>query len=308
MRRLPIRVPRVVAGQQRAAQSPQFAQRRGMSPRSRVPYHSIDVPEHIAAPVLLRGQNRWIMDHIRLFGLERSVYTRIARLALEEKGVDYALENIEIFGPGGVPKDHFKRHPFGRIPVLQHGAFVLYETAAITRYIDEAFAGPSLQPATAAGRARMQQIIGILDSYAYQPMVWGVFVGGVLSSARSTTPEAGAKAVSGALAVSALCLDALAKLAERGDWLVSGKLTLADLHAFPMLRLLSLAPEGMSLLSSRERLLRWFQDMLGRSSVSKTRTEYEPNEQPGSRGGRSRADTFNAEMSGRDSASERGLP
>jgi hypothetical protein len=38
-----------------------------------------------------------------LYGLERSVYTRIARLALEEKGVAYTLHETEIFGPGGVP-------------------------------------------------------------------------------------------------------------------------------------------------------------------------------------------------------------
>jgi len=38
-----------------------------------------------------------------LFGLSRSVYTRIARLALEEKGVRYTLEEVEIFGPTGAP-------------------------------------------------------------------------------------------------------------------------------------------------------------------------------------------------------------
>ena len=71
-----------------------------------------------------------------LFGLERSVYTRIARLALEEKGVPYLMQEVEIFGPEGVPLDHLQRHPFGRVPVLQHDAFFLYETAAITQYID----------------------------------------------------------------------------------------------------------------------------------------------------------------------------
>ena len=49
-------------------------------------------------------------------GLSRSVYTRIARLALEEKGVRYTLEEVEIFGPAGVPAEHLARQPFGRIP------------------------------------------------------------------------------------------------------------------------------------------------------------------------------------------------
>jgi len=111
-----------------------------------------------------------------LFGLERSVYTRIARLALEEKGVPYSLREVEIFGPGGVPQEHLRRHPFGRIPVLQHGNFSLYETGAITRYVDERISRPRLQPLSppaarthepgrrAAGRIRLSA------------MVWGVFV------------------------------------------------------------------------------------------------------------------------------------
>jgi Glutathione S-transferase, N-terminal domain len=51
-----------------------------------------------------------------LYGLSRSVYTRIARLALEEKGVRYTLEEVEIFEPVGAPAEHLVRHPFGRIP------------------------------------------------------------------------------------------------------------------------------------------------------------------------------------------------
>jgi glutathione S-transferase len=112
----------------------------------------------------------------QLFGLERSVYTRISRLAFEEKGIAYGLSEVEIFGPSGVPAEHFKRHPFGRIPTLQHGPLSLYETNAITRYIDEAFVGPILQPSDAAQRARMNQAISLLDAYAYRPMVWGDFV------------------------------------------------------------------------------------------------------------------------------------
>lgn len=92
-----------------------------------------------------------------LFGLERSVYTRIARLALEEKEVLYSLHEVEIFGPGGAPQQHFERHPFGRIPVLQHGDFSLYETGAITRYVDESFPGPALQPASRPAAARADE-------------------------------------------------------------------------------------------------------------------------------------------------------
>jgi glutathione S-transferase len=86
---------------------------------------------------------------ITLFGLGRSVYTRIARLVLEEKAVPYALEEVEIFGPAGVPADHLKRHPFGRIPVFVHRAFSVYETQAICRYVNEVFPARLSDPALA---------------------------------------------------------------------------------------------------------------------------------------------------------------
>ena len=53
-----------------------------------------------------------------LYGLERSVYTRIARMALHEKGVACRLTEVEIFGPDGVPESHRLRRPFGRIRCL----------------------------------------------------------------------------------------------------------------------------------------------------------------------------------------------
>ena len=126
-----------------------------------------------------------------LYGLSRSVYTRIARLALEEKGVRYTLEEVEIFGPAGVPAEHRARQPFGRIPAFTHDGFTLYETGAITRYVDEAFTGMRLQPQDAQARARMHQTIGIVDSYCYRPMIWGVFFVRIVAPAEGIQPDEG---------------------------------------------------------------------------------------------------------------------
>lgn len=208
-----------------------------------------------------------------LFGLERSVYTRIARLALEEKGVSYSLQEVEIFGPEGVPKEHLQRHPFGRIPVLQHGALSLYETSAITRYVDEAFPGPALQPSRPLQRAWMNQVIGLLDSYAYRPMVWGVFVQRVrvpLSGGIPDEPQ-----IASSLQSSATCLGALEALLDSAPFFAGEAMSLADLHAFPMLRYLCLAPEGLALFRPHLMLLRWYEAMLARPSVAKTAGRYE---------------------------------
>jgi glutathione S-transferase len=208
-----------------------------------------------------------------LFGLERSVYTRIARLALEEKSVRYSMQEVEIFGPDGVPDHHLRRHPFGRIPVLQNGAFVLYETGAICRYIDEAFQGGSLQPDGIEQRARMNQVIGVLDSYAYRPMVWGVFVQRVVIPLNGGLPDE--SLIASSLTSSDTCLGALEALLGGAAYFAGESISLADLHAFPMLRYFCLAPEGLAAVERHPYLWRWYQAMRVRRSVASTTTHYE---------------------------------
>jgi glutathione S-transferase len=210
---------------------------------------------------------------VQLHGLARSVYTRIARLALEEKGVAYTLHEVEIFGPDGVPAEHLARHPFGRIPAFAHGDFRLYETGAITRYVDEAFAGPALQPADAARRARMNQIIGVLDAYAYRPMVWGVVVPRMRRRPGDAAPDE--VRIAEALAASARALDALDALIATGPHLLGAELTLADLHAYPVLGCFAFAPEGTALLQRHAALQRWWQAMQQRPSVQRTRSLFD---------------------------------
>lgn len=142
------------------------------------------------------------------------------------------LEEVEIFGPAGVPADHLKRHPFGRIPVLVHGTFSVYETQAICRYVDEAFPGAPLQPATPAARARMAQLIGLLDSYAYRPMVWGIFVQRVRLPLRGGVADE--ELVAASVAEARRALAAIASLAGESPFLAGPSLTLADLHAYPI--------------------------------------------------------------------------
>lgn len=210
---------------------------------------------------------------MHLHGLERSVYTRIARLALEEKGVAYTLHETEIFGPGGVPPEHLARHPFGRIPVLEHGDFQLYETASITRYVDEGCPGPALQPAAPRARARMNQVIGVLDSYAYRPMVWGVFVERVRLPLSGAVPDE--HKIAQALVAARTCLAALTAITECRPFLLGEPLTLADLHAFPILAHFALAPEGQALLAEYPALNTWLAMMKARRSVQRTKSPYE---------------------------------
>ena len=204
-----------------------------------------------------------------LFGAAYSVYTRTARLTLAEKGVDYRFDEVDVFAAGGPPAAHLQRQPFGKIPAFEHGDLRLYETAAICRYVDEAFDGPALQPATPAGRAAMAQAIGICDSYLYRPGVWDIYVERLRVPARGGTPDE-AK-IAAAIATVRKTLRELARLSAERPFIAGPELSLADLHAYPMLTLLRLAPEGRGLLVVVPAIEAWHRRMSERPSSVKTR-------------------------------------
>jgi glutathione S-transferase len=209
-----------------------------------------------------------------LFGAAYSVYVRAARLALAEKQVPYRLVEIDIFAADGPPADYLERHPFKRIPAFEHEGFRLYEAAAITHYIDEAFAGPPLMPGTPRARARANQIISIIDNYGYRPLIWDIFVERVRAPAQGrSTDEA---KIAAALPQAETCLRALAELADsEGPLLTGPEVSLADLHAAPMFAYFSMAEEGARLLSSQPRLARWWQAVRERPSMAATRSPLE---------------------------------
>ena len=204
-----------------------------------------------------------------LFGADYSVYTRIARLALQEKGVAYRLEPVDIFAPEGVPPGYLERHPFGKIPAFEHDGFRLYESGAIARYVDEAFPGPPLQPNGARQRARLQQTVSVLDHYAYRTLVWDIFVERVRGPQHGRIPDE--QRIAAALPRAEMCLRALTDLLGAQPFFAGTEVTLADLHAGPMLAYFHMAAEGATLLNRLDALRTWWERMAARPSLLATR-------------------------------------
>jgi glutathione S-transferase len=203
-----------------------------------------------------------------VYGATYSVYVRAVRLALEEKGISYHLSPVDVFAEGGPPAEHMTRHPFGRIPAFEYRGFHLYEAGAITRYVDEAFAGPSLQPSSPEDRARVNQVLSILDSYAYRTLVWDIYVERVSVPKRNRQPDEAKITV--ALPRAAVCLSALEQIMGEGPFLTGAELTLADLHAAPIFSYFAVAPEAEALLSGHRQLRRWWERMKARASMAAT--------------------------------------
>jgi glutathione S-transferase len=197
-----------------------------------------------------------------IYGAAYSVYVQAVRLCLEEKGVSYRMEEVDVFAPGGPPPEHLSRHPFGRIPAFAHAGVTLYETAPICRYIDEAFQGPTLQPATPVARARMGQAIAVADNYAYSSLVWGLYVETVEGPAHGRPVNR--NRVEAATKSASTCLCALEDLAPKDPWLAGPDFSLADLHVAPMFSLFLRAPAAAALLAATPRISAWFERMIQR--------------------------------------------
>src|SRR5207237_9958983 len=75
-----------------------------------------------------------LMSEFIVHSMPGSPFGRTVLAALEEKGARYRLAPLTA-GASKSP-EHLARHRFGRIPVLEHDGFSLYETQAILRYLD----------------------------------------------------------------------------------------------------------------------------------------------------------------------------
>jgi glutathione S-transferase len=204
-----------------------------------------------------------------VYGATYSTYVRTVRLAREEKGVSYDLIDIDVFASSGTTTEYLKINPFGRIPSLEHAGFLMYEAVPIARYVDEVFIGPKLQPSDIRERARMNQIISVLDSYAYRTLVWDIYVERTRGAQPGRMPDE--QRIASSVPRARTCLNALSALMGDGKWLAGSALTLADLHAAPMFDYLLRTAEGRDLVTSTPPLLRWWNQVAQRRSMGATK-------------------------------------
>src|SRR6266404_2603635 len=159
------------------------------------------------------------------------------------KDLPYTFRDLE---PDMGSPVHLALHPFDLVPILQHSDFTLYETSAIVAYLEEVFPTPSLQPATAQGRALMNQWISAVNSHYYPYMIYHV------SHERNVFPELGIasdeKVVAHALPKIEVGLQVLEReLAHGQQYLLGSELTLADFYLLPCTYSFSFAPEAKAM-------------------------------------------------------------
>lgn len=206
-------------------------------------------------------------ETLSLIGFHHSVYTRIVRMALAEMGLQARYIEVNPFADEADPV--LAAHsPFGRVPVLRDGDFVLTETAAILRYLDALGNDGSMVPEGAQSGARMAQVIGIVDAYGYQPMVRQVFSHGYYRPLMGE--EADPEMVAQGLRNSAPVLRMLDRIAAEGLVLNARRITLADLHLAPMIDYFTRVRDGAAAMAEFPALNGWWAVARERPSLNVT--------------------------------------
>ena len=202
-----------------------------------------------------------------VYGPALSTYVWSVRLALAEKGVAHELVEV----PFGTHREepHLSRHPFAKLPAFEHDGFALYETQAILRYIDEGFPVAPLQPTDLHQFSRMNQIIGIVDAYAWHAIAAGVLVNRVLKPRMGLPCDEAA--IEAALPRARLCISEIARLMGDQPYLTGDRITLADLMVIPLFYFFGKLPEGEAPLAEHASIRPWMRRMEERQSFQVTK-------------------------------------
>jgi len=207
------------------------------------------------------------MSEFTVHSIPGSPFGRAALATLEEKGASYRLSPV---APGTLRSpEHLARHPFGRVPVLEHDGFLLYETQAILRYLDRVLPAPALTPADPKRAARMDQVMNVNDWYLFQG------VANVIAFHRVVGPrlmglQPDEAAIEAAMPKARTVFAELARLLGEQPYFTGDAVSLADLLIAPQLAFFTQTPEWSVLSAPHANLVTWLARMEARPSFQAT--------------------------------------
>src|ERR1044071_4735018 len=80
-------------------------------------------------------------------------------MVCEEKAIAYTLTERPLHAP-----ELLAIHPFGKMPVLRHGDFQLFESKAIATYLDRSFPAPFVFPSDPRLAALTEQWVSLVNT------------------------------------------------------------------------------------------------------------------------------------------------
>jgi glutathione S-transferase len=85
------------------------------------------------------------------------------RLVLDGKGIPYDLVEVDLSDKPGWLRE---LNPRNRVPVLDIGGTVLYESEALNEYLEETHSDPAMMPGDPAGRAHVRLLMRRFEDFS----------------------------------------------------------------------------------------------------------------------------------------------
>ena len=210
------------------------------------------------------------MSSFIVHSIPGSPFGRAVLATLAEKNASFRLVGIEPRAIKSQP--YLSLHPFGRVPVLEHDGFRLYETQAILRYLDRVLPTPALIPTDPKVAARMDQLLGICDWYLHQG------VNNIIGFQRIVRPRLlglppDEAAVAEAVPRAHVVFAELSRLLGSNSYLAGTQMSLADILAASHIDFIAQTPEWGPLTAERPNLPVWLARMNSRISFQVTTWE-----------------------------------
>lgn len=198
-----------------------------------------------------------------ILGSLRSSYTRVVCMACEEKGIDYKLIETQLGAP-----ELKAVHPFGKMPVLRHGDFALFESKAIATYLDRAFPGPELIPSDLHLAALTEQWVSLVNTVVDPTLVRTYLL--AYAAPRTADGKPDRKLIDAVSPAVREQLQVLDSAVAKTGYLAGDRFTLADINLMPILFYIRLMPEGAEAFASLRHLARYYERHAARPSFART--------------------------------------
>lgn len=201
---------------------------------------------------------------LHIHGTVISTYTRIVQTVAEEAGIKWAITATP-----AQSEENKRRHPFQKVPTVEIDGLNLFESVAITQYIDSVYNDRALQPVDPKVRAEMDRWIAIANNYLFPTFEHGLLMPRLAHDYLKTPLRS--DVIEAALPDIAHHLGIICDRIERSSHFAGPDFSLADIFIYCITRPVQLTPEGDNLIGQLLPLRHWLNRIGNRESLIATR-------------------------------------
>ncbi|CAF3518256.1 unnamed protein product [Fusarium graminearum] len=209
------------------------------------------------------------MPAFTLYGARGSTNTDRVRLTLAEGGfTDYELVLLDLSKGQQKSKEHFARHPWGKVPAIEFSnGFTLYESRAICKYLSKKYNFPLLPSESD------METIAIFEQAQSVEMQYFAEPAGRIAFEKFAKKFIGLppneQVVKDAVKAVEAFFDVAEKFLSEREYMAGNEFTLVDIYYVPLVQRLFVCGFGNAI-TERPAVSAWWERISTRPAVQKT--------------------------------------